>query len=73
MGQRRLPVSFSSSFSIPSMSASGRGGQPGIYTSTGNSLSTPSTTAYWPGKTNGPPEMAQLPIAITHLGSGIWS
>ena len=51
------------------MSASGRGGQPGTYTSTGNSLSTPSTTAYWPGKTKGPPEMAQLPIAMTHLGS----
>src|SRR5436190_135870 len=60
-GQRRLPVSFSSSLRRPSMRASGRGGQPGINTSTGKSLSTPSTTAYCPGKTNGPPEMAQSP------------
>ena len=28
-GKRRLPVSFSSSFKMPSISASGRGGQPG--------------------------------------------
>src|SRR5690242_16445749 len=44
-GQRRLPVSFSSSFRMPSIKASGRGGHPGINTSTGNSLSTPSITA----------------------------
>ena len=32
------------SSSSPSMSASGRGGQPGTYTSTGRKLSTPCTT-----------------------------
>jgi hypothetical protein len=25
------------------------------------------------GIDEGPPEMAQLPMAMTHLGSGIWS
>src|SRR5262245_58818045 len=35
-GQRRLPVNFSSSLRMPSIRASGRGGQPGMKTSTGN-------------------------------------
>src|SRR5580658_6559446 len=39
--------------------------------STGTSLSTPGTTEY--AVRNGPPPVAQFPIAITHFGSGICS
>ena len=53
------------------MSASGRGGQPGMYTSTGSTSSMPGTTEY--ESANGPPAIAQLPIAITYFGSGISS
>src|SRR5215469_14885105 len=49
------------------MSASGRGGQPGICTSTGMYRSIPFSTLY--PCLNGPPEMAQAPIAMTYLGS----
>src|SRR6185437_3825863 len=42
-GRRSLPTEFCSS-SRPSRKASGRGGQPGTYTSTGRNLSTPCTT-----------------------------
>src|SRR3954453_18228708 len=54
----------------PYSSASGRGGQPDTYTSTGTILSTPCRTLY---VGNGPPALEQLPIEITHFGSGIWS
>src|SRR5439155_10089372 len=62
---------FSWSFTRPSVSASGRGGQPGTYTSTGITLSTPSHTEYASWKS--PPQLAQLPIDTTYFGSGIWS
>src|SRR5258708_7869367 len=52
----------------PYSSASGRGGQPETYTSTGTTLSTPCRTLY---VGNGPPAFEQLPIEITHFGSGI--
>src|ERR1019366_5073125 len=42
-GLRSLPTAFCSSIR-PSRKASGRGGQPGTYTSTGRNLSTPWTT-----------------------------
>src|SRR5687768_10078338 len=54
----------------PYSNASGRGGQPDTYTSTGTILSTPCSTLY---VGNGPPAFEQLPIEMTHLGSGIWS
>src|SRR5438128_1446219 len=54
----------------PYRSASGRGGQPDTYTSTGTTLSTPWSTLY---VGNGPPAFEQLPIEMTHFGSGIWS
>src|SRR5262249_17510610 len=41
---QRSFIIFSCSFSRPSVSASGRGGHPGTYTSTGRILSTPSHT-----------------------------
>ena len=53
------------------MTASGRGGQPGTYTSTGRIMeSTPCTTAY---ESYMPPDEEHTPMAITHFGSGIWS
>src|ERR1044072_2528957 len=54
----------------PCMKASGLGGQPGTYTSTGKNLSTPCTTLYMSYM---PPLFAQLPIEITQRGSIICS
>src|SRR5689334_8000139 len=56
---------------IPSISASGRGGHPGTYTSTGTTRSTPLTTLY-PYLKYGPPPTVQAPMAMTYFGSGIW-
>src|SRR5260221_351796 len=53
-----------------SIRASGRGGHPGICTSTGRKRSMPLSTLY--PCLNGPPEIAQAPIAMTYFGSGIW-
>src|SRR3982074_3016415 len=53
------------------INASGRGGQPGTYTSTGKKLSTPGTVEYEPWY--GPPAVAHTPIEITYFGSAIWS
>ena len=55
----RFPVICSWSSRIPAMRASGRGGHPGMYTSTGTRWSAPSTIAYWLGYLNGPPSMVQ--------------
>jgi hypothetical protein len=46
-GAQRYPpfAIFSRSRSTPSVSASGRGGQPGTYTSTGTTVSTPWSVA----------------------------
>src|SRR5581483_4442607 len=55
----------------PSISASGRGGQPGTYTSTGMILSTPCSTRSY--RVYGPPFVAHAPIEITHFGFGICS
>jgi len=54
----------------PCINPWGVGGQPGTNTSTGMILSTPWSTEY---VGNGPPEIAQFPIAMTHFGSGICS
>jgi len=56
---------------MPSSSASGRGGHPGTYTSTGMIWSTPLVTEY--ESQYGPPQFAQLPMLITYFGSGICS
>ena len=64
---------FSSSFRIPAIRASGRGGQPGTCTSIGMNFSAPSLIAYSPGYLNGPPEIVQPPIEMAHFGPGIWS
>src|SRR5687768_15410085 len=53
------------------MRPSGRGGQPGTYTSTGMTRSTPWTTLY--ERLKRPPEGVQVPIATHHLGSGVCS
>ena len=53
------------------MNASGRGGQPGTYTSTGMIWSTPFVTEY--ESQYGPPQFAHDPIEITYFGSGICS
>ena len=53
---------------MPANRASGRGGQPGTYTSTGMILSAPSMIAYWPGHLKGPPSIVQPPMAIDHFG-----
>src|SRR5919106_4210824 len=53
------------------MSPSGRGGQPGTYTSTGITRSTPCTTLY--ERLKRPPDVVQSPMATHHLGSGICS
>ena len=53
------------------MNASGRGGQPGTYTSTGMIWSTPLVTEY--ESQYGPPQFAHEPIEITYFGSGICS
>src|SRR5205823_1336999 len=62
---------FSRSRSSPSMRASGRGGQPGTYTSTGTTVSTPCSVEY--ESQNSPPEFAHWPMEMTHFGSGICS
>src|SRR4029079_9929834 len=56
---------------MPWMNASGRGGQPGTYTSTGMIWSTPFVTEY--ESQYGPPQLAHEPIEITYFGSGICS
>ena len=56
---------------IPSRSASGLGGHPGTYTSTGTIWSTPFVTEY--ESQYGPPQFAHDPMEITYLGSGICS
>src|SRR3954452_5537196 len=61
----------SCSRTMPSRSASGRGGQPGTYTSTGMIWSTPLVTEY--ESQYGPPQLAHEPMEITYLGSGICS
>src|SRR3954462_13522339 len=66
-----LPEILSCNRMIPSINASGRGGQPGTYTSTGTTRSTPLTTLY-PYLKYGPPPTVQAPIAITYFGSAIW-
>src|SRR5436189_5346083 len=55
---------------IPSSTCSGRGGQPGIYTSTGIILSIPCKTEY---VSKIPPLQAQAPMLNTHRGSAICS
>src|ERR687884_2323364 len=62
---------FSCSRRMPCSSASGRGGQPGTYTSTGMIWSTPLVTEY--ESQYGPPQLEQEPNEMTYLGSGIWS
>ena len=59
------------SSTMPWMNASGRGGQPGTYTSTGMIWSTPLVTEY--ESQYGPPQFAHDPIEITYFGSGICS
>src|SRR6266849_4299784 len=59
---QRSVIIFSCSLSKPSVSASGRGGQPGTYTSTGRILSTPSQTEY--ASWNSPPQLAHEPIEM---------
>ena len=56
---------------MPWSSASGRGGHPGTYTSTGMSWSTPLVTEY--ESQYGPPEFEHAPNEMTYFGSGIWS
>ncbi len=65
------PAIFSCSLRMPCSNASGRGGQPGTYTSTGMIWSTPLVTQY--ESQYGPPEFEQEPNEITYFGSGIWS
>src|SRR4029450_12935757 len=55
---------FSCSRRMPSISISGRGGQPGTYMSTGTIWSTPWTMAEL---LNMPPEVAQTHVAIPHF------
>ena len=52
--------------------ASGLGGHPGRYKSTGINLSTP-LTAVVESALNIPPVIVQAPMAITYFGSGICS
>ena len=61
--QRRMPRAFTSDL----ITLSGVGGHPGMNTD-GSILLTPSGTTSPP--TNNPPDMAQVPDAITSLGSG---
>lgn len=56
---------------MPWSSASGRGGQPGTYTSTGMIWSTPFVTEY--ESQYGPPQLEQAPKEMTYFGSGICS
>src|SRR5215475_320303 len=56
---------------MPCRRASGRGGQPGTYTSTGMSWSTPFVTEY--ESQYGPPQFEHAPNEITYFGSGISS
>ena len=50
---------------------SGGGGQPGCLTCTARTCSTPRRVddEFW----DGPPQVAHAPMAMAHLGSGIWS
>src|ERR671926_1447554 len=61
----------SCSITMPWMNASGLGGQPGTYTSTGMIWSTPLVTEY--ESQYGPPQLEQEPNEMTYFGSGIWS
>src|SRR6185436_9078319 len=61
----------SCNMTMPWMNASGRGGQPGTYTSTGMIWSTPLVTEY--ESQYGPPQLAHEPIEMTYFGSGICS
>ena len=54
---------------MPLSSSDGVGGQPGIITSTGMTLSTAPQLAY--DTPNSPPSQAQLPAAITIFGDGV--
>src|SRR5438128_563445 len=65
------PAIFSWSLMMPCSRASGRGGHPGTYTSTGTIWSTPLVTEY--ESQYGPPQFEQEPKEMTYLGSGIWS
>src|SRR5919106_2207608 len=56
---------------MPCSSASGRGGHPGTYTSTGTIWSTPLVTEY--ESQYGPPQLEHDPNEITYFGSGICS
>lgn len=56
---------------MPWRRASGRGGQPGTYTSTGMIWSTPFVTEY--ESQYGPPQLEQAPKEMTYFGSGICS
>src|SRR5919106_288284 len=56
---------------IPSQSASGRGGHPGTYTSTGRYWSMPLATEY--ESQYGPPEFEHEPKLMQYFGSGICS
>ena len=69
-GRFSAPI-FSCNLRIPCSSASGRGGQPGTYTSTGTIWSTPLVTQY--ESQYGPPQLEQAPKEITYFGSGICS
>src|SRR6266480_3792555 len=70
-GGHRCSQLASRSSRKPWTSASGRGGQPGTYTSTGMIWSTPLVTEY--ESQYGPPQLAHAPIEITYFGSGICS
>src|SRR6266704_2845001 len=61
----------SCNMTMPWMNASGRGGQPGTYTSTGTIWSTPFVTEY--ESQYGPPQFEHEPNEITYFGSGICS
>src|SRR5204863_4233295 len=65
------PAIFSWSRTMPWSRASGRGGQPGTYTSIGMNWSTPLVTEY--ESQYGPPQFEHDPNEMTYLGSGIWS
>ena len=54
-------------------SASGRGGQPATYIVDRDHMIRTLHHAVGYYKKNGPPDVAQAPMAITYLSSGIWS
>src|SRR6185369_12548508 len=68
LGGGRSPATLSRSVCSPCSSASGQGGQPGTYTSTGSSWSTPLVTEY--ESQYGPPQLAQAPNEMTYVGPG---